>query len=142
MKELAFFAVDWQTKPGGVGLNKGLPFVHKQMVLYFYRQGETKKLLDILPQIMQSRFLMPIHYVILAHCDREKGITSRPKELSLEYGIEWSVAALSMIFCAPITIPEALLFVSHLCNNTECLLFLSSVTRCSKNYVYHCSSTR
>ena len=69
-------------------MNKGLPFVHKQMVLYFYRHKQYDKIAKILPDIMQSRFLMPIHYAILARCDHIMGISSRPKELTLEYGIE------------------------------------------------------
>ncbi len=82
------FVDDWLTKPDGLGLNKGLPFVHKQMVLYFYRHKQMDKLRKILPHIMQSRFLMPIHYAILARCDGLTANASRPKELTLQHGIE------------------------------------------------------
>ncbi len=69
-------------------MDKGLPFVHKQMVLYLQRNNEYEKLVKILPSIMKSRFLMPAHYAILAKCDHELGIKDREKELSLEYGLE------------------------------------------------------
>ncbi len=81
-------SVEWLTKPDGLGMDKGLPFVHKQMVLYFQRNNEQEKLAKILPAIMKSRFLMPAHYAILAKADHAMGIKDREKELTLEYGLE------------------------------------------------------